>query len=82
MTMKVLEFIKLVVVYTVFCTMGLFLSIFLAGSIVVLLRAGDLELLTIASLSAKKSFIAGPISAFSILFFLYIHRIFIGDKDS
>ena len=78
--LEILKLIKLMAIYTVFCTMGLFLSIFLASSILVLLREGSLELAVIISLSAKKSLFAGLISAFSMVVFLYVHRFFIDDK--
>jgi len=77
--LEILKFIKLMAVYTVFCTIGLFLSVFLASTILVLLRGDGLELVAIVSLSAKNPLLLDPYLHLAY-FFLYVHRFFIDDK--
>mgnify|MGYP007095050083 CR=1 FL=1 len=73
---NILEFIRLLFAYTIFCTLGLFLSVFLASAVTLLLKGENLVFFETAFWSVKKAFIVGPIAAISVVIFIYTQKFF------
>ena len=81
MIKKVFGFFKLLAIYVVFCTVGLFFSIIFSKFLLVFMRGDELIFIDTVFWAAKKSYVAGSISAFAVLVYFYLYDFLMADKN-
>jgi len=79
MKAEIILFVRMVIVCTMFCTMGVFVSILVSDILVAIVKGRGFQITASMLWAFKKSYIAGPISAFWVLMYIYLYRFFVKD---